>query len=390
MDQIDKWERIKALGEGGQGKVYLVRDTSKSNKASYLDKVAKSILNLGEKKINDERNYVENWRMLDENLMKLIHADDPINLGALKVLHEAEGSNEGQKAVERMKREIKGLSKVEHPNILKILDFDNEGKWFVGEYHLSGPLSKHRELFRGRLLQALEAFRPLVDGVRLLHERGLIHRDIKPHNIFMAEDDHLVLGDLGIAFFSDDSHTRLSSTFENVGSRDWMPPWAMSLRVDSLKNSFDIFSLGKVLWSMVSGQPILQLWYFDRPQFNLEMMFPNDTDMRWANKIFEQCIVQEEEDCIPSAVQLLEVVDKTISALRRHADVIKEGIVRKCNICGSGKYSKIVDGSGANAHNFGIRPTGASGFKVFTCNNCGHVQLFHLKDINNVPSAWKQ
>ncbi len=105
----------------------------------------------------------------------------------------------------------------------------------------------------------MKAFRPLVEGVAKLHERGFVHRDIKPQNIFIDANGNLVLGDFGIVFFDDPAHTRLSATFENVGSRDWMPGWAYSVRIEAVKPAFDVFSLGKVLWAMISTKPVLPL-----------------------------------------------------------------------------------------------------------------------------------
>jgi len=48
--------------------------------------------------------------------------------------------------------------------------------------------------------------------------------------------------------------------------------------------SFDVFSPGKLLWSMLSGSRFLRLWYFDKPEFNVEVMFPENRAMRWATR----------------------------------------------------------------------------------------------------------
>lgn len=138
--------------------------------------------------------------------------------------------------------------------------------------------SKYPHHFQGNMLAALAAFRQLVEGVSQIHDAGLAHRDIKPANVFMSSDNRLVLGDLGMVFFADDQRTRVMETYKNVGSRDWMPGWAMGIRVEDVKPSFDVFSLGKLFWSMLSGRPKLQPWYHHRDEFELEKML-------WAGSI---------------------------------------------------------------------------------------------------------
>ena len=100
----------------------------------------------------------------------------------------------------------------------------------------------------------LQAFRPLVEAVAMLHKADIIHRDIKTKNIFVAKDNRLVLGHFGIVFYRDGQ--RLTETYERVGARDWMAPWGLPEREVSPRRSYpplDIFPLAKVLWSMISG-----------------------------------------------------------------------------------------------------------------------------------------
>jgi len=186
-------------------------------------------------------------------------------------------------------------------------------------------------------------------------------------------------------------YTRISGTFENVGSRDWMPAWAMGMRIEDIKPSFDVFSLGKLLWSMVSGSPLLRLWYFDRPGFNLEEKFPDTQSMTLANSLFKKCIVENEEDCLSDATSLLQEVDKVLFIINNNADLISPKVKRRCRVCGIGNYQLFVDSDNVyHARNFGLQPTGDSTFKIFACNHCGHVQLFFFPGQGKVPPAWEE
>lgn len=218
-----------------------------------------------------------------------------------------------------------------------------------------------------------------MDAVATLHRAGIVHRDIKPGNIFLSARGDLILGDAGFVFFVDEQHTRVSDKLENVGSRDWMPPWAYGMRVDDVRPTFDVFSLGKLLWSMVSGQRILLLWYHHRPESELEQMFPGDPDMKWARRVLDRCIVEEEPNCLGSAIDLLRTIDHVIFALRRGAQVVGEGSRRMCTVCASGVYREV------GMNNLGLNHVG-EGSKVFACTICGHAQIFYL---GNGPEAWR-
>ena len=94
------------------------------------------------------------------------------------------------------------------------------------------------------MLAALRAFRPVVDAVAALHAKKIVHRDIKPDNIFVASDGHLVLADCGLAFRLENQQ-RLTMTFENVGTRDFQPPWSYGMRLADVQPSIRRVQSGK-------------------------------------------------------------------------------------------------------------------------------------------------
>jgi serine/threonine protein kinase len=257
-------------GQGGQATVYIVLDSTLTDFENEIWPEIKNSV-LGITAISTEAVQLSSARKLVETIARYLKANGEDNARVLKLLHAPIRNN--LKAKERLSKEVAILSKNLHPNILKIVDSSIAEGWLVSSYYSLGNLSIHKVKYQGNPLEALIAMRPLVEAVAALHEVKIIHRDIKPDNIFVT-DNGLVLGDFGIAHLEDEDNTRVSETYENVGSRDWMPTWAMGMRLDDVRPTFDVFGLGKVLWSMISGRSKLRLWYYNRPEFESNNLFP--------------------------------------------------------------------------------------------------------------------
>ena len=154
-----------------------------------------------------------------------------------------------------------------------------------------------------------------MDAVAALHAKKVVHRDIKPDNIFVASDGHLVLADCGLAFRLENQE-RLTTTFENVGTRDFQPPWSYGMRLADVQPAFDVFSLAKVLWAMVSGRPKFSLWYFDRPEHDLRQTFPDEPAVDFVHELLKKCVVQfENEMKLRDAGELLGEIDTAMAAV---------------------------------------------------------------------------
>lgn len=324
MDYLKKWRIIKNLGEGGQGKVYCV---SKLN-VELEDTCMKSLARLAPRvtSVKERRECFDSFR---KSLFELLKLEDPSNQGALKILHKIEDARDANLAKDRIKREIKAMSENIHPNLIRILDVDPDSTWYVSKFYENRTLGDHKDMFKGDFPKALRAIRPLVGGVARLHKSNYVHRDIKPPNIFLDKNNNLLLGDFGLIYFEDAEHTRVSEKYENVGSRDWMPPWAMGMRIEDVRPNFDVFSLGKVLWSMVTGKTVLQLWYFDKDRSNVELLFPKSRGIQFANPLFAKCIVENEGDCMKDAGVLLSEIDDIIKKIEQGVDQVEKSTKKK-------------------------------------------------------------
>ena len=317
------------------------------------------------------------------NLIVDIGGTDQIeDLGALKVFKIPTENPEGKKALGRLEKEIIALNGLSHPSVLKLRDSSIPKEYIVTEYHPLGALSVHLDKYKGCALEALLAFKPLVEGIALIHKQNAIHRDIKPENIFVASDGRLVLADFGIVFFADAQHTRLTEVHgERVGSHYWMAPWVYEparVAIDDVGPALDLFPMGKVLWSMIAGVNGFPYWEYNRPENNLERMFPEDPSIKCVNEVLSKCIVREERDCVQTAEGLLELVDKAINNVIRLDRRTPDKAQWLCLVCKKGHYGK---------EKVGWRPTDFVGIEKnntlhipdltgFFCDHCGHVQFF--------------
>jgi len=226
----------------------------------------------------------------------------------------------------------------------------------------------------------------LVDGVVEIHSQGAIHRDIKPENIFIAASDDLVLGDFGIAFFEEGE--RLTKTYgERVGSHYWMAPWAydnVRLELSQVKAPLDIYPLGKVLWSMISGRNGFPFWEYEKADNNLEKLFPNDRSMSLVNSLLARCVVREEKDCLlSSAVNLRSAVDELIEQIITDRSGHRPGRAETwpCRMCGKGNYRPVSPRMGSGpvlmlAQIIGGVVSADQPFSISVCDHCGHAELF--------------
>jgi serine/threonine protein kinase len=382
MSYENRWLKLDEIGAGGQARVFRVLDLRRVNREELLktfqDSLKRAEANIGKEAFGI---FFDQFR---QSLTSMTRIEDPSNIGALKLIRRADDGTLPQKAKDRMAEEIRFLGSHNNPHLLQIKDGNASEGFFVSQFYPGGTLADSN-LFIGDPLAAIEAILPLARAVGELHSQGVTHRDIKPENIFM-DGPRLVLGDFGIIYYEDEEKLRITSTVENVGSRDWMPPWAYSMRESIVRPSFDVFSIAKVLWWMISGKPVMPLYYFDEGDNNLETAFPDDPRMSLVNTLLADCIVEREHQCLIADAN--ELASRLEDLHARLADgklfTGKPGF--PCIVCG-GQYNLHIPEGHYEIRNFGIRPAGNVKFRIMKCGTCGNIQIF---DFTSKPEIWRE
>lgn len=152
----------------------------------------------------------------------------------------------------RFYREARAAAKLQHRNIVTVFEFGEEDQtpYIVMEFLRGQDLSKRMHADPPMTLeQKLDVVAELCTGLHFAHEQGVIHRDVKPANIWLSPDDAVKLLDFGIAKFSSSTMTRQGAV---LGSIAYMAPEQVT--GSDVDGRADVFSAGVVLYELLSGR----------------------------------------------------------------------------------------------------------------------------------------
>ena len=161
-------------------------------------------------------------------------------------------------ALTRFKREAKAVAALSHPNILALHDFDSDGDTHFAVMELLQGEALSKRIAQGPIpwREAAGTAIAVADGLAAAHKKGIVHRDIKPDNIFLTTGGHVKILDFGIARVLAASHsaTQTQATRPGfaIGTMGYMAP--EQLRGESVEPPADLFSLGCVLHEMVTAK----------------------------------------------------------------------------------------------------------------------------------------
>ena len=166
---------------------------------------------------------------------------------AIKILHTQLANDD----IEQFRAEARIIARLEHPNIVRVLDFGVEQKtpFLVMSYAPFGTLrQRHRKGVPIPLVTVLSYVKQLADALQYAHDQKVIHRDIKPENMLIGRRDEIVLSDFGIALVAQSS--RYQATRDVVGTVAYMAPEQIQGKP---RPASDQYSLGIVVYEWLSG-----------------------------------------------------------------------------------------------------------------------------------------
>lgn len=196
-------------------------------------------------------------RLLGEGAGKRVYlaTDTRLQREVAAAVFKAAGTDET--AMRRARREAEAMAKLgEHPNIVNVYDFGEEGGqlYLISQYMAGGDLYDLMEDAADHRLAVEEVVRiggDIAKGLAHAHAHGVVHRDVKPQNVWLAPDGTAKIGDFGLAVA--EGGTRVTAVGTMIGTVAYMPP-EQSLGRGSDARS-DIYSAGALLYELLCGIP---------------------------------------------------------------------------------------------------------------------------------------
>ncbi len=170
---------------------------------------------------------------------------------AIKILSDRFARDDG--FVERFRREASAAAGLNHPNIVAVYDRgEAEGTYYIAMEFLDGPTLKQEITERAPLpeAEAIGWATQALDALDFAHRRGVIHRDVKPHNMVLTDDNRLKVTDFGIARAQNTQE--MTEVGSIVGTAQYLSP--EQARGQAVGPQSDLYSMGIVLFEMLTGE----------------------------------------------------------------------------------------------------------------------------------------
>ncbi len=203
--------------------------------------------------IIDERYKIKT--ILGEGGMAIVYAAEDLITKkdvAIKIIKEETMKNPVN--LTRFEREARAAASLNHQNIVRVINLGtHEGRPYMVTELVKGQTLKEALNVRGKFssMEACDIMYQLCSAVLHAHEHGVIHRDIKPQNVFIMADGTIKLGDFGIATFQHDA--RITRSEVVVGSVHYLAP-EISKGESQASPQSDVYALGITFFELITGR----------------------------------------------------------------------------------------------------------------------------------------
>src|SRR5947199_2600244 len=157
----------------------------------------------------------------------------------------------------RFRREAEAVASLDHPNILPIYEVSESEEglpFFSMKYATGGSLRTAAPVLRTKHRACVRLMAKVARAIAYAHGKGVLHRDLQPGNIILDQNGEPMVSDFGLAKWLD-QNSDLTRTLETLGTPGYIAPEQTECPADKLTCAADIYSLGAILFYLLSGRP---------------------------------------------------------------------------------------------------------------------------------------
>jgi len=250
------------------------------------------------------------------SMVYLAESERAGDMVVLKVLRESPEAGEQHVQFVRFLREYELISAIRHPNVVRIFDLGiaDDHAYIAMEYFPRGDL-------RGRIAggigceQALQLLAQMAGALQVVHEVGVLHRDLKPGNIMLRADDSIAIIDFGLA--RQEVDIEMTATGEIFGTPYYMSPEQGHGKPLDVRS--DLYSLGIVFHEMLTGRkPYLATTPMGVLYLHANAPLPVlEGELQGCQPMLERLLAKKPQERYPSAQALLQAIEELQGTRRR-------------------------------------------------------------------------